>query len=78
MNGFDNEGAFAVADIIKRNTTLLNLDVSYNRIGTPGAQVIAKALETNDSLKILKVSVCVGNFFRHNRQCLMVPTCFTS
>ncbi|KAJ8308889.1 hypothetical protein KUTeg_013763 [Tegillarca granosa] len=55
MNGFDNEGAFAVADIIKKNITLLKIDVSYNRIGTPGAQVIAKALENNDSLKILKI-----------------------
>ena len=59
MNGLGNEGAFGVAEIIKQSGTISNLDVTYNRISLPGAQVIGKALEGNEVLKVFKVTwVC--------------------
>jgi Ran GTPase-activating protein (RanGAP) involved in mRNA processing and transport len=55
MNGFGDEGALAVAEVLMRSTTLYVLDVSYNRISTPGASAIGKALEQNDALRTLRV-----------------------
>ena len=56
MNGLGNEGAFGVAEIIKQSATITYIDASYNRIGLPGAQVIGKALEGNEVLKVFKVT----------------------
>ena len=65
MNGLGNEGAFAIAEIIKLSPTIAHLDVTYNRIGKPGAQVIGKALEINEVLKVLKVRM--SDFQKTNR-----------
>ena len=57
MNGLGNDRLFAVADIIKNAPKITHLDVTYNRIGKPGAQVIGKALEVNEVLKVFKVKM---------------------
>ena len=62
MNGLGNEGAFGVADIIRQSGTITHLDVTYNRIGVPGAQSIGKALEGNEVLKVFKVEYLLRMF----------------
>ena len=62
MNGLGNEGAFAIADIIKTSPSITHLNVTHNRIGYPGAQVIGKALEGNEVLKVFLVSVMLITF----------------
>jgi hypothetical protein len=39
-----------VGNILKRNDSLTDLDLSFNMIGTKGAEAIGKALETNEGL----------------------------
>ena len=56
MNGLGNEGAFAIAEIIKTSPSITHLNVTHNRIGYPGAQAIGKALEGNEVLKVFLVS----------------------
>ena len=84
MNGLGNEGAFGVADIIRQSGTITHLDVTYNRIGVPGAQSIGKALEGNEVLKVFKVEylllMCGVNglvpsvllTFLKNKKCLLL------
>ena len=39
-----------VANMLKKNTTIIELDLSFNMIGAKGADVIGKSLETNGGL----------------------------
>jgi len=55
MNGFSDVGAEALGRALKHNRTLMELDVSHNRISEIGAGHIALGLQTNDVLKCLKV-----------------------
>lgn len=55
MNGFGPEGGQALADCIKNNRALEELNISRNRLNTPNALAIAQALLQNDSLQVLKV-----------------------
>lgn len=55
MNGFGNEGAAALGDVLRLNSFLAHLDVSSNNIGSEGISKISKGLEVNESLKVLKV-----------------------
>ncbi len=54
-NGLCDEGAVAVADILKNNSILLELDITNNRITTQGAAAIAKGLEANETMQVFKV-----------------------
>lgn len=56
MNGLGLEGAVAMGKALKNNRTLLQLDLSFNRIPEAGAGHIAVGLQTNDTLQGLKVS----------------------
>lgn len=56
MNGFGREGADAIGKALKTNRTLLELNLYHNRIPENGVQSIANGLQTNDALKILKVT----------------------
>lgn len=38
-NGFSDEGAAAMAEVIKANNTMTNLDISHNRISSEGMEV---------------------------------------
>lgn len=62
MNGFGDEGALAVAELLKRSTTLYVLDISYNRISQIGATAIGKALDQNDALRTLRVIHYASSF----------------
>lgn len=55
MAGLGQEGAEAMAKALKENRTLLELDISLNRINLEGAQALARGIKENDTLKVLKV-----------------------
>ena len=56
-NGFEDDGARALGDAFRGNNTLTELNIRNNRISTVGAAHIARGLEGNNTLEILKVSV---------------------
>lgn len=59
MNGFSNNGAYALGKAMAINDVLEQLDISNNRIFTPGAEEFARtALKKNTSLCLVKVSFC--------------------
>ena len=58
MNGFGNEGAAALGEVLRFNSSLAYLDVSSNNISNEGVSKISRGLEINESLKVLKVK-CV-------------------
>lgn len=45
-----------MAEALKFNSTLQWLDMSNNRVTNEGAFMLAKGVEINDSIKVLKVS----------------------
>lgn len=55
MNGFGPEGGACLAECIKHNGTLQELNVNGNRLNTPNAFAIGQALAVNTSLQVLKV-----------------------
>lgn len=59
MNGFAKEGSKALGVALKVNQCLEELDISQNRISPDGALEIARALQTNSDLKIVKVKSIV-------------------
>lgn len=54
-NGLATQGGLAIADAMMANQSLLELDISGNRLTYEVAIKMAKVLATNDSLRILKV-----------------------
>ena len=52
-NGLDEEGAAAIADMLKTNTCMQELNLSFNSIGNEGATTIANVLTLNSSLRCL-------------------------
>ena len=57
MAGLGREGAEAMSKALRENRTLLELDISLNRINMEGANAIAKGIKENDTLKVFKVWV---------------------
>jgi len=55
MNGFGRPGAEALGKALKNNRTLIELNISHNRMPEIAAQDIAKGLQVNDNLKVLRV-----------------------
>lgn len=55
-NGFGDEGALAMAEALKFNSSVEWIDLSNNRITDEGALVLSKGLEVNDVLKTLMVN----------------------
>ena len=55
-NMITSEGAIKIAEAIKVNKTLQELDISYNCISDNGAAAISDSLKTNNSLQILNIS----------------------
>ena len=55
MAGLGRDGAEAISKALKENRTLLELDISLNRIGLEGAKNIAKGMKENDNLQVLRV-----------------------
>lgn len=54
-NGLGPEGGAAMADALETNSSLIELDISGNRLNADAAIKIAKSLETNETLEILRV-----------------------
>ena len=59
MNGLGNQGAILLAHALSSNQSLMELDVSNNRIEKDGAAIFAAKLELNRRLKKLWVRVVV-------------------
>jgi hypothetical protein len=57
MNGFGPDGGYILAECIRQNAALTELNISANRLNTSTAFAIAQALLSNDSLEILKVLI---------------------
>ena len=55
MNGLGNQGVIFLANILVNNETLIELDLSNNRIEKDGTSVFASKLEMNRRLKKLWV-----------------------
>ena len=54
-NNIGSDGAIAIANALKTNTTLSTLVLSKNRIGDDGTEAIAEALEINKILTEIKL-----------------------
>lgn len=63
MAGLGKLGAQAIMEALKHNRTLIELDISFNRIPIEGANFIAAGLRHNDTLKVLKVCLLVKYYF---------------
>ncbi len=57
MNGFGPSGGQMLADCIKQNNALEELNINANRLNTTNAFAIAQALLSNESLQVLKVII---------------------
>ncbi len=55
MNGFSDEGCKAISDSLATNSTLIELDISRNRVGEKGAYFLFQGLIKNETLQILRV-----------------------
>lgn len=65
MNGFGNEGALALGDVLRLNSCLVYINISSNGITNEGASRISKGLEVNESLQVLKVDSLSWRLHRH-------------
>lgn len=54
-NGFGPDSGQALADCIKQNSSLEELNINANRLNTTNAFVIAQALLSNESLEVLHI-----------------------
>lgn len=54
-NGFGNEGALAMGEALKFNTTLVHLNLNNNRLTNEGVSMLCRGLEFNDTLRVLMV-----------------------
>jgi Ran GTPase-activating protein (RanGAP) involved in mRNA processing and transport len=52
----EDNGAQALSEALKTNSTLTTLDLSYTSIGSNGAQALSEVLKTNWTLTIIGVS----------------------
>ncbi|MGH0122292.1 UNVERIFIED_CONTAM: hypothetical protein FKN15_033309 [Acipenser sinensis] len=55
-NGFGDEGAFALTEVLKCNKQLEFLDLTNNRISCRGTKMLATGLAVNSTLQFLKLS----------------------
>ena len=51
-------GAICLAELLKVNNSLQQLDIRYNGVGDDGISSIADGLQHNNTLKNLNVSAC--------------------
>ena len=63
FNGFGREGSKALSLALKKNRTLQELDLSYNRMVDEDIEVLAQGLMENEALKTL--AVCKENTAYH-------------
>ncbi|RUP50270.1 hypothetical protein BC936DRAFT_139793 [Jimgerdemannia flammicorona] len=56
-NGIGEKGASALAEALKMNANLQNLNLRWNAIGAKGTSTLAEALKMNTSLQNLDLEV---------------------
>ena len=61
MAGLGRDGAEAISKALKENRSLLELDISLNRIGLEGARDVAKGMKENDTLRVLRVRIFISS-----------------
>lgn len=54
-NGFEDEGAIAMAAALSENKSLEELNVACNRITPEGFMKLCQAFQTNDTLTCIRV-----------------------
>ena len=54
-NGFGHSEAESLGEALKQNVTLELLDLSNNHIDDQAVTLLCKGLDTNDTLRVLKV-----------------------
>jgi hypothetical protein len=64
MNGLSNQGAILLGNMLSNNETLIELDISNNRIEQDGADIFASKLELNRRLKKLWVRIFSNHLIR--------------
>lgn len=62
MNGLSNQGVILIGNMLSNNDTLIELDLSNNRIEKDGADIFASKLELNHRLKKLWVRTYIYIF----------------
>lgn len=61
-NGFGPEGGAAVADAMISNNSLLELDVSGNRLTAESAIKMSRMISSNDNIRVLRVKQFVQDY----------------
>lgn len=55
-NRISDRGAYALANALRTNDSILDLDLSFNQISNKGAQAIIEALQNNRKIKRIDLS----------------------
>ena len=55
-NGFGPEGGAAIGEALSSNNSLLEIDVSGNRLNSDSAVKMARTVSSNDNLRTIRVS----------------------
>lgn len=66
MNGLSNQGVILIGNMLSNNDTLIELDLSNNRIEKDGADIFASKLELNHRLKKLWVRTYIYIYLIRN------------
>ena len=64
MNGLGNQGSILVGNMLAQNDTIVELDLSNNRIEKDGCDIFASKLEMNRRLRKLSVRIMTENTCR--------------
>jgi len=67
MNGLNNQGAILIGNMLSNNETLIELDISNNRIEKDGADIFASKLEFNRRLKKLWVRIYIYIIYSYDK-----------
>jgi len=67
MNGLNNQGAILIGNMLTNNETLIELDISNNRIEKDGADIFASKLEFNRRLKKLWVRIYIYIIYSYDK-----------
>ena len=57
MNGLSNKGIQPIASALTNNDTIIDLDLSFNRIYDDGMVYLSKALMKNEKLRFIRVCI---------------------
>lgn len=63
-NGFHIRGALTISRALEINTTLLELNLSCNRLSDGCIQILVNGLKKNSNLKVLRVSNLIVYMFK--------------